>query len=357
MPLCLGQIVYTSFPGVGFTSLCSPDIPNEIHQVFLKQIVYLHWDSYNPPGPTYRAVYLYQHTLEDTLFGWLYSYEMDDLGRSHIPYFICYYLAGPLQTSQLGNILNCLVRGPVELGHRQNFPTTLGAITIPDRCNYQPAESGVSIALDIQKDSYIALKEGRLVNLFIPYHMLEKEIERDRQTYLQPPKVSKHLNNVQKLLESRHLGQKTMNTDEIESILQELVSKPIGIQGAVVVSSEGQPVAAPIGMDYNSALLLAGAMLYVAKSTCEEFNWPSIDTIAIRGQEGHVILNSCGQGNCLLVKAKGTVAGLLEGEAIRTAKKLQAKLDTTETSAPPQQNARSPEANTEITYRGFKPKS
>jgi len=42
---------------------------------------------------------------------------MDDLGRSHIPYFLC-YLAERLNTAQLANIFTCLQRGPVGLIER-----------------------------------------------------------------------------------------------------------------------------------------------------------------------------------------------------------------------------------------------
>ncbi len=48
MPL-LGQLVYTSFPGVGFKALVSAQVPPQIQQAFIEQVVYQYWDSYNPP--------------------------------------------------------------------------------------------------------------------------------------------------------------------------------------------------------------------------------------------------------------------------------------------------------------------
>jgi len=71
---------------------------------------------------------MYQMTLEHNPFGWLYNDGMDDLGRSHIPYFLCYYLAERLNTAQLANIFTCLQRGPVGLIERLNFPSSLDPI-------------------------------------------------------------------------------------------------------------------------------------------------------------------------------------------------------------------------------------
>jgi len=99
MSLLLGQLVYTSFPRVGFKTL-SAEVPTQIKQAFIQQIVYQHWNSISLKAG-YRAAYVYQVTLEHNLFGWLYNDGMDDLGRSHIPYFLCYYLAERLNTAQL----------------------------------------------------------------------------------------------------------------------------------------------------------------------------------------------------------------------------------------------------------------
>jgi len=64
MSLVLGQLVYTSFPKVGYKLFVSTEVPTEIQQVFIQQIVYQHWNSYNPPKPGYLGAYLYQITPE-----------------------------------------------------------------------------------------------------------------------------------------------------------------------------------------------------------------------------------------------------------------------------------------------------
>ncbi|WP_414565270.1 MULTISPECIES: WD40 repeat domain-containing protein [unclassified Anabaena] len=165
-PLLLGQLVYTSFAGVGFTTLVSTEVPAEVQQAFIQEVVYQYWDSYNPPSAGYQAAYLYQVTPEQCLFGWLYNDGLDDFGRSDVPYFVCYYLAGKLQPIQLENIFICLRTGPATLIDRQNVPDTLENVVAPDLWNYHSARAGVEIPRDKIDQSQMALQEGELLNLF-----------------------------------------------------------------------------------------------------------------------------------------------------------------------------------------------
>ena len=168
MPLLLGQLVYTSFTGVGFRVLASTQVPSEIQQAFIHKVVYQHWDSHNPPKSGYRAAYIHQVSLDHTLFGWLYNDGPDDLGRSHVPYFVCYFYSGLVDAVQLENILTCLHTGPVELIDRHSLPGTLETVVAPDLWSYQPARIGVPISLGVRKRSHIALKHRRLLDVFIP---------------------------------------------------------------------------------------------------------------------------------------------------------------------------------------------
>lgn len=167
MSVFLGQLVYTSFPGVGLKVLTSTDVPIEIQQTFIEQIVHQYWDSYHPPSPGYRAAYVYQVTPEQSLFGWLYNDEADDLARQHVPYFICYYLASPLLAFQLENIFTCLLRGPILLLDRHQLPSTLETIIAPDLWSYQPARLGVTVPFSAREHSHIALMQKQLLDLFI----------------------------------------------------------------------------------------------------------------------------------------------------------------------------------------------
>ncbi len=178
MPLLIGQLIYTSFPEVGLSTLASAQVPSEIQEAFIQQVVYQYWDSYNPPRSGYRAAYLYQVTLEQSLFGWLYNDGRDDFGRSQIPYFQCYYYSGRLHANLLEDILTCLHRGPITLIDRQ-FPCALRTLVVPNLRSYQTVGIGVAISLGVRERSHIALEQDRLVNLFIAVDG-EKVVELER---------------------------------------------------------------------------------------------------------------------------------------------------------------------------------
>ena len=166
MPL-LGQLVYTSFPEVGFKVLASAQVPIEIQQAFIQQVVHQRWNSYNPPSSGYRAAYLHQVTLDHTLFGWLYNNEVDDLGRTNVPYFLCYYLAELLHADKLENIFTYLHKGPLALIDRQHLPVALETIVAPDLWSHLPAHIGVAIPASVRERSHVVIKQRRLLNLFV----------------------------------------------------------------------------------------------------------------------------------------------------------------------------------------------
>ena len=181
MHLILGQLVYTSFAKVGFRLVASDQVPIEIQQAFIEHVASKQWDSYAPPKFGYRAVYLYQVTREHSLFGWLYNDGTDDKGRYNVPYFICYYLAGSLHTSDLVNIFTCLHKGPVALIDRYNLPA-IEAVVLRNLWSYQAARSGVGIALGVRRSSYILLNQGELLNLFVSVYEQQMFIELNGQT-------------------------------------------------------------------------------------------------------------------------------------------------------------------------------
>ena len=168
MSVFLDQLVYTSFSKVGFKTLASANVPKQIQQTFIQQVVYQHWDSYKSYCPGYQAAYIHQVALEHTLFGWVYNDGLDDLGRSNVPYFVCYYYPDLLHSVQLENIFTCLHKGPVALMDRHCFSANLETIIAPDLWSYQPARIGVAIPSDVREYSQIALMQKKLLNLFIP---------------------------------------------------------------------------------------------------------------------------------------------------------------------------------------------
>lgn len=185
MYLLLGQLVYTSFIGKGFKTVCSSQVLPEIQQAFLQHVVSRHWDSYNPPEPKYRAAYIYQIDSERTLFGWLYNDGVDELGRSNVPYFICYYISEPLFDFQLANILTCLERGPVTILDRYQPHAYVKTKVLSNLWDYQPAKAGVKIPLYLRQQSYTDLRQGNLLELFVPIDAQETAVDFPSKTYEQ----------------------------------------------------------------------------------------------------------------------------------------------------------------------------
>jgi len=180
-----GQLIYTSFAGIGFKTLASGQVPTDIQQAFIELVAFRHWDASNPPSSGYRAVYLHQVTPKHTLFGWLYEDGVDDRSRRHVPYFICYYLMQPVSAFQLENIFTWLHNGPVAMIDRHSPPATLETIVVADLWSYQPVRPGVAIPSVVRKRSHIALQQGELLDLFVPVDQQEMVSEVKEQTYSQ----------------------------------------------------------------------------------------------------------------------------------------------------------------------------
>ena len=323
MPLPVDQILYTSFPQVGFKSLASQEIPLEIEQTFRERVVHEYWDAYNPPEADYRAIYLYQLSPTQTLFGWLYNDGIDDIGRSHTPYFLSYYLTEVLEREKLQKILTCLETGPLRAIDRQNWPISLEKLLIPDICHYQPARPGVNIPMPIQAQTQQYLQQNQLLKLFIPLEVAEREVVLSQSSN---GVVERPVQLSLPILASSQDSSPPMNGEKLAETLEKLRAKPISIEGVALVSSEGQLMATPLGMDENSVLNLTSTMFYLAQSMQDEFNWQETDHICVRSREGHLILACCLPKFFLLVKAGKSLTGLLEGEINRVVKKLQIQL-------------------------------
>jgi hypothetical protein len=184
MTLRLGQLLYTSFPKVGFHIVTSPEVPAEARQAFVQKVTHQLWDAYNPPDNGYRAVYIYQEALDWTLFAWLYNDGTDDRGRSHVPYFVGHYLAGPLSPEQLDNIFALLRKGPSMAIVRQAPPEYLEEAVAPDLWDYKPVRAGVAVPAKICKQAYKALAEGKCVEIFVSGNDNDEEYGSDAHTSL-----------------------------------------------------------------------------------------------------------------------------------------------------------------------------
>ncbi|MBV9388483.1 MAG: hypothetical protein JOZ78_18830 [Chroococcidiopsidaceae cyanobacterium CP_BM_ER_R8_30] len=154
----------------------------------MERVVFQHWDSYEQLSSGYQAVYLHQVTSKHTLFGWLYNDGVDDLGRGPIPYFLCYYLIEPLSAFLLEVIFTFLNKGPVVLTDRQSLSAPLETIVLQDLWHFQSVRPGVTIPLDVRKQYYFALRQGGLLDLFIPVDNQEMVTKLNKQ--VQPYKLA-----------------------------------------------------------------------------------------------------------------------------------------------------------------------
>jgi hypothetical protein len=167
MSLLVGQLVFTNFPVQGFRTLASPGVPTDVQQAFIRHIAHRYWDSYNPPEAHYRAAYLHQVRAEQLLFGWLYNDGWDDLGRGYVPYFVCYYLEGPLDTERLQAVLKCLRQGPMATVDRTSSPTALVDLQSSSLERYFPAVAGIELPKTFLADCQAALAQGQRLDCLI----------------------------------------------------------------------------------------------------------------------------------------------------------------------------------------------
>ena len=368
------QLIYSSFYRRGFTLLTSSDIPTVVRQTFTQKFVQTSWDPYLPPTLDYRAAYLFQFPLETpgTLFGWLYHDGYDEIGRSDIPYFIAYYLSGLLQPTQLSAIFTCLEQGPISWMDRCTAlnDLTLETLTIENVRNSQAVRQGVAVPNVIRVQSYEAMQSQVLIDYFFA-DTSEQPSSVNSQSYAQNPLLEHRLQESSEYdgggLMVNPKVNPAINTTNLEDILQELVSKPIGILGAVLVSADGLALNNPIGMDESISGILAGTMIYLAQNTQTALDWQEVELISIRASEGYVILSRCNPDTYLLIQSRKVPVGLLDGEINQTVAKLRSVLNnTTDDSSLMLQAALEPQnylpmeskvANSidfsnEVTYRG-----
>ncbi len=182
MLLECSQLIYTSFDDVGFRLLTSQKVSAEIRQFFTDHIIHQYWNSYDPPEPNQRAVYLSQLNRYSTLFGWLFNDGIDDMGRDNVPYFIAYYLKAELSLRHLKTIFNILERGPLSLIQRQKVPGHLRYLSILESCPYQPARLGVKISVGRRDICSTLLDRGELLNLYAKVSLKKQESPPDKIT-------------------------------------------------------------------------------------------------------------------------------------------------------------------------------
>lgn len=164
MSLVVGQIVYSSFPQIGYQIFANPEMPESVQSAFVEEIVHKHWDVYEPPPPGYRAGFIHQTHPDHTLFGWLFNDGDDDHGRPHTPYFLSYHVNQPLESEIAHLVVQCLQKGPAALIPRHIIPERPGQLEITS--DYESADCGVTLTAAQQAHIQQQLQQPSLLQCF-----------------------------------------------------------------------------------------------------------------------------------------------------------------------------------------------
>lgn len=120
-----------------------------------------------------------------------------------------------------------------------------------------------------------------------------------------------------------------INTDKLNSILQNFVTGTSDVQGAALVSPDGLSLAAslPGGMDDERVSAMSAAMLSLGERIGKELSRGTIERIYVEGDQGYGVLTSCGEDAVFLVLAsKAAKQGILMLEIKRTVEELKPAL-------------------------------
>ncbi len=177
MALKVDQLVYTSFSATGFKGLAGPQVPVHVQHSFVEAVVHQYWNAYSPPTVGFRSIYLHQLSLQECLFGWLYNDGIDEMGRDGVPYFLCYYLVQEISESDLNLIFDCLEHGPLTIVDRQQIPTALESVVIPESLQYAPTRAGVMVPFETRGRCHLQLEKHQCLDFCVPLEPQVKQTE------------------------------------------------------------------------------------------------------------------------------------------------------------------------------------
>lgn len=97
----------------------------------------------------------------------------------------------------------------------------------------------------------------------------------------------------------------TINIERLSIVLQNFVTATSDVQGAVLVTPDGLPLAAslPGAMDEERVSAMSAAMLSLGERIGHELTRGNIERIYVEGDQGYGILTNCGEDAVLLVLA------------------------------------------------------
>jgi predicted regulator of Ras-like GTPase activity (Roadblock/LC7/MglB family) len=329
MSLLVDQLIYTNLSKTGFQLLTSPQVPLEVQDGFIHQVVYKLWDAYNPPPPDQRKVFLQQITTTQTLFGWLYIDGRDELGRSSIPYFVSYSLAGELQLGQLEEIINYLGKGPIYFIERERLgATALERVVLPMSDHYKPARPGVKIA-----DEDIARLAARLTS----HKLLQFQTTAEFEPVGTPDLCVANgdqgdVEGINNPKDQSVITQPALDLVEVEQLLRGVLGANNGIVGLMLLGSDGNPLTPLLtqelsiaaDLEKDAAVTLAKNLLAIANSSQQLLNLGGFQHGELHLDNGHWVLSQCLSDCYLLTITEKMLTGLLEIETKRLIKKIGA---------------------------------
>jgi uncharacterized protein len=121
-----------------------------------------------------------------------------------------------------------------------------------------------------------------------------------------------------------------MGISTINGILQNFVSGTSDVQGAVLVSPDGLPLASslPGSMDEERTSAMSAAMLSLGERIGQELARGNVERILVEGDNGYGVLMGCGEEAVLLVLAsQAAKQGLLMLDIKRTVTEIKAALN------------------------------
>lgn len=117
-----------------------------------------------------------------------------------------------------------------------------------------------------------------------------------------------------------------INSEKLNSILQNFVTGVSDIQGAAIVTPDGLSLSSVLGagMDEERVAAMSAAMLSLGERIGSELARGTLDRILIEGDTGYGFLTNCGSDAVLLVLAhQSAKQGLVQLEIKRLASELK----------------------------------
>ncbi|KYC43998.1 hypothetical protein WA1_02305 [Scytonema hofmannii PCC 7110] len=121
-----------------------------------------------------------------------------------------------------------------------------------------------------------------------------------------------------------------INTNKLNTILQNFVTSVSNVQGAMIVSAQGLPLASHLpseGAEQETVSAISATMSTVAETIATEFNQGFVEQIYVESNQGLSIVTTCSTDAMLFVVASGSNKGVLLLEIKRMIPEIKAALE------------------------------